>query len=78
MKENYGAFNRSNYYFSLNRQNSKFQLQGLIYYFEKGVIEKHQLDEMVLFNIYKMDWEAPDFLNQMYLFFYLRTTKFFH
>ena len=43
MKENYGAFNRSNYYFSLNRQNSKFQLQGLIYYFEKWVIEKHRL-----------------------------------
>lgn len=55
MKENYGAFNRSNYYFGLNRQNSKFQLQGLIYCFEKGVIEKHQLDEMVLFNIFKMD-----------------------
>ena len=43
MREKDGVFGCFNYYFSLNRQNSKFQLQGLIYYSEKGVIEKHQL-----------------------------------
>lgn len=55
MKEKDGVFGCSYCYIGLNRQNNKFQLQGLIYYFEKGVIEKHQLDEMVLFNIFKMD-----------------------
>lgn len=43
MKAKDGVFGCSYCYISLNRQNSKFQLQGLIYYFEKGVIEKHRL-----------------------------------
>ena len=39
MKENYGAFNRSNYYFSLNRQNSKFQQKGLVFNLKKGKLK---------------------------------------
>ncbi len=40
MKEKYGAFNRSYYYFSLKRQNSKFQQQGLIGYSKKELDRK--------------------------------------
>lgn len=40
MKENYGAFNRSNYYFSLNRQNSKFQQKGLVFNLKKWKTKK--------------------------------------
>lgn len=40
MKENYGAFNRSNYYFSLNRQNNKFQQKGLVFNLKKGKTKK--------------------------------------
>ena len=46
MKENYGAFNRSNYYFSINRQNSRFQQKGLVFKLKKGKNEKHLLKLM--------------------------------
>ena len=46
MKEKDGAFNRSNYYFSLNRQNSKFQQKGLVFNLKKGKNEKHLLKLM--------------------------------
>lgn len=46
MKENYGAFNRSNYYFSLNRQNSKFQQKGLVFNLKKEKLKKHLLKLM--------------------------------
>ena len=40
MKEKYGVFNCSYCYFSLNRQNNKFQQKGLIIYSKKGVKRK--------------------------------------
>ena len=46
MKENYGAFNRSNYYFSPNRQNNKFQQKGLVFDLKKGKMK----------NIYSSLW----------------------
>ena len=40
MKVKYGVFNCSYCYFSLNRQNNKFQQKGLIIYPKKGVKRK--------------------------------------
>ena len=46
MKEKDGAFNRSNYYFSLNRQNSRFQQKELVFDLKKGKTEEHLLKLM--------------------------------
>ena len=70
MKENYGAFNRSNYYFSLNRQNSKFQQKGLVFNLKKWKTKKtstQAYEQMFQNNIY---WTEKHLTckNQMYLF----------